>query len=143
MSKSYVSAQLRRTVIERARSCCEYCLQPAAFAFCSHQIDHIIAEKHGGKTVDNNLALACKLCNTLKGSDLASIDPESQEIVRLYQPRHDRWQDHFQLKESELVPLTAIARTTIWLLHLNQDDRLRERLVWLTLQLVHLPTAFE
>ncbi|MEO1792499.1 MAG: HNH endonuclease signature motif containing protein [Cyanobacteria bacterium J06629_19] len=131
MSKTYVPAQLRRIVAERAYDCCEYCLQPAAFAFCSHEIDHVIAEKHGGKTIENNLAFACKLCNTLKGSDLASIDPNSKEVVRLYQPRQDHWHNHFQCKEAELIPLTDIARTTVWLLQLNRADRLMERPLWL------------
>jgi hypothetical protein len=130
MSKTYVSVQLRRTIADYTNNCCAYCLQPEVFAFCSHEIDHIIAEKHGGETVEGNLALACKLCNTFKGSDIASVDPEGQEIIRLYQPRIDRWQDHFQLANAELIPLTAIARTTIFLLRLNRGDRLEERRLW-------------
>jgi hypothetical protein len=78
MSKTYISAKLRRQVIENARNCCEYCLQPELFSFSPHEIDHAISEKHGGKTLFINLALACKRCNTYKGSDIASIDPETQ-----------------------------------------------------------------
>ena len=135
MSKTYISVQLRRAVIERAHDRCEYCLQPSALAFCSHEIDHVIAEKHGGATAEENLALACKLCNTFKGSDIASIDPESQEVVRLYQPRRDRWQDHFKIQQAEFTPLTPIARTTVWLLQLNRGDRLQERSLWLASKL--------
>jgi hypothetical protein len=51
MSKTYVPAQLRRQVAENAQNCCEYCLQPELFSFCVHEIDHIIAEKHGGQTL--------------------------------------------------------------------------------------------
>ncbi len=43
MSKTYVPAQLRRVVVERAYDCCEYCLQPGAFAFSSHEIDRSVA----------------------------------------------------------------------------------------------------
>jgi hypothetical protein len=127
VSKTYVPAQLRRRVAERTANCCVYCLQPEIFAFCSHEIDHIIAEKHGGKTLESNLTLACKLCNTFKGSDIASIDPETGEIVRLYQPGLDCWADHFRLEGAELIPLTAIARTTLRLLDLNRRERLEER----------------
>lgn len=141
MSKTYISATLRRLVSDRAGNCCEYCLQPEVFAFCSHEIDHIIAEKHGGETVADNLALACKLCNTFKGSDIASVDPESQEIIRLYQPGRDRWQAQFRLEEGELVPLNAVARTTVKLLQINRSVRLQERLLWLASGLVRLPQS--
>jgi HNH endonuclease len=139
MSKTYISAKLRRQVIENARNCCEYCLQPELFSFSPHEIDHAISEKHGGKTLFINLALACKRCNTYKGSDIASIDPETQMTTPLYHPRRDSWSDHFQIQDNELVPLTAVARTTIWLLQLNSPSRLRERSLWLTSGLVYVP----
>lgn len=141
MSKTYIPAGLRRLVVNRANGCCEYCLQPEIFSFYSHEIDHVIAEKHGGRTVEENLALACKLCNTFKGSDIASIDPEEKKIVRLYQPRRDRWQNNFQIAEGKLVPITAIARTTVWLLQLNRGDRIKERPMWLLSGQVDIPTA--
>lgn len=55
MSKTYVSASLKRLVFERAQSTCEYRLISTTLALASHQIDHIIAEKHGGNTVSENL----------------------------------------------------------------------------------------
>ncbi|MEL7072200.1 MAG: HNH endonuclease [Cyanobacteria bacterium J06581_3] len=143
MSKTYVSATLRRTVEERAHDCCEYCLQPGIFSFSAHQIDHVIAEKHGGQTVKDNLALACKLCNTLKGSDIASVDPQTQKITRLYQPRKDHWQTHFQYRNGKLVPLTAIARTTVWLLQLNRSNRLQERPLWIASGLIYFLQSTE
>jgi 5-methylcytosine-specific restriction endonuclease McrA len=67
MSATHVSASLRRLVRERAGECCEYCLIPEAMTWALHTIDHIIAEKHGGTTAAENLALACTLCNSRKG----------------------------------------------------------------------------
>jgi HNH endonuclease len=134
MSKTYVPASLRRTISEQAHGCCEYCLQPEIFAFSPHEIDHVIAEKHGGETVEDNLALACKLCNTFKGSDIASVDPLTHEIIPLYNPRRDRWEEHFQLDGVALTPLTSRARTTIRLLQLNRSDRLEERQLWIGIQ---------
>ncbi|MGD1895912.1 MAG: HNH endonuclease [Phormidesmis sp.] len=99
--------------------------------------------KHGGQTDADNLALACKLCNTFKGSDIASIDPKTKKITRLYQPRRDSWQTHFQTKNGELIPFTAIARTTVWLLQLNSSNRLQERRLWIVSGLVHLPITSE
>lgn len=131
MSKTYVSVALRRLVSERSQRCCEYCLQPEALSFGKHEIDHVVAEKHGGTTTEDNLALACTLCNTFKGSDIASVDPETLELVPLYNPRRDRWSDHFEVNQGRLSALTAVARATIRLLQLNRDDRLKERQLWL------------
>jgi 5-methylcytosine-specific restriction endonuclease McrA len=127
MSKTYIPAALRRQVDERARSCCEYCLIPAIASFAPHEIDHIIAEKHGGRTELENLALSCTLCNKHKGSDLASIDPDTEKISPLYHPRQDSWREHFRLIGAEFVPLTSIGRVTIRLLQLNRRDRVEER----------------
>jgi 5-methylcytosine-specific restriction endonuclease McrA len=52
-------------------------LIPDVATFAPHEIDHIIAKKHGGRTEAENLALSCTLCNKYKGSDPASVDPET------------------------------------------------------------------
>jgi len=64
-----------------------------------HEPDHIIAKKHGGETALGNLANACFDCNRFKGSDIASLDPLTQDLVPLYNPRVALWRDHFVLKE--------------------------------------------
>jgi hypothetical protein len=53
-----VPATLHRQVTERAANRCEYCLLPAGVAFFPHEVDHVIAEKHGGATDIENLAFA-------------------------------------------------------------------------------------
>lgn len=55
-----MDAELRQLVWQRASSRCEYCHVPADVALLPFQIDHIIAEKHGGLTVADNLALSCE-----------------------------------------------------------------------------------
>ncbi|QLE59731.1 HNH endonuclease [Nostoc sp. TCL26-01] len=131
MSTTYIPVALRKQVYNRGKGCCEYCLIPDITTFVSHEIDHIIAEKHGGLTQSENLALSCTLCNKRKGSDLASIDPETGKIVPLYHPRQDLWHEHFQLKDAEILPLTAQGRVTVSLLQLNRPDRVEERLLFL------------
>ncbi|MDX2256337.1 MAG: HNH endonuclease signature motif containing protein [Pseudanabaenaceae cyanobacterium bins.39] len=90
MSKSYISTKLRKLVSDRAQNSCEYCLITESLTLASHQVDHVIAEKHGGKTTEENLALSCSLCNQAKGSDIASIDLETGDVIRLYNPRQDQ-----------------------------------------------------
>ena len=104
MSQTYIPAALRQFVRERARDRCEYCLIPESVTFALHWIDHIVAEKHGGKTEAENLANSCILCNQKKGSDLTSIDPETGAIVALFHPRRERWTDHFRLVPDRLSP---------------------------------------
>jgi 5-methylcytosine-specific restriction endonuclease McrA len=86
-----ISPALRKEVRERAKGCCEYCLLPEEQAFFPHEPDHVIAAKHGGETTDDNLALACFDCNRFKGSDIASIDPESRVLTPIFNPRTQAW----------------------------------------------------
>lgn len=127
MPRPHIPNALRRLVIERAHECCEYCLVHQDDRPESHQIDHLIALKHGGQTVNENLALACAICNHYKGSDLASIDPVERVIVALFNPRRQNWDDHFQLSGVQIVGLTPAGRATVELLRLNEDERLITR----------------
>jgi hypothetical protein len=127
MSQTYIPAELRRFVRQRAEDCCEYCRIPESVTFASHEIDHVIAEKHGGLTDASNLALSCAVGNGCKGSDLTSIDPQTGQIVPLFHPRRERWADHFQLVEARIEPLTPAGRVTVRLLQLNHPDRIEER----------------
>ncbi|MBF8276792.1 MAG: hypothetical protein HW390_1865 [Candidatus Brocadiaceae bacterium] len=103
----------------------EYCLIPEVAVLFAHQIDHIIAEKHGGVTQADNLALSCAICNKYKGSDIASLD--ENEVVALFHPRRQHWSEHFQLQEAVIVPLTAHGRVTVKLLQMNCFERIAER----------------
>ena len=127
MSSTYVPAELRRLVITRANQLCEYCLIHEEDTHFGCQVDHIISEKHGGATEAENLAFACSFCNRFKGIDVGSIVEESGEFVQFFNPRIDRWRDHFQLNETEIVPSTAIGAATAKILQFNAIDRLLER----------------
>lgn len=53
---AYVSAALRQAVQARAGERCEYCHFPQALSFLAFEVEHVVAEKHGGATVLDNLA---------------------------------------------------------------------------------------
>ena len=127
MSSSSISAALRQLVIERAESKCEYCLIPEAFSIYSHEVDHIIAVKHGGPTIAENLVLSCLSCNRHKGSDLASLDPISGEIIPLFNPRRQLWSEHFRLNNARIAGITSVGRTTVFLLKINAPTRVLTR----------------
>jgi len=147
MSKSYISASLRRIVGDRANGCCEYCLIPEALSLSSHHVDHVIAEKHGDHTNSDNLALSCSLCNQAKGSDIASIDPNTGETVRLYNPRKDTWTNHFSLQvDSGLIQTqTPIGLVTVKLLRINRPESIRVRQIYCQSKAMtyKLPTPYD
>ena len=119
-----MDSALEQSVRSRARFQCEYCLLPEAVVSTPFQFDHIIARFHGGKTESDNLAYACFHCNNFKGTNIAGIDPESGETVRLFHPRHDARQNHFRWQADRIVGLTPIGRATVATLRLNHPHRL-------------------
>jgi hypothetical protein len=129
VSRTYIGAELRRLVIFRADRLCEYCLIHEEDTFLGCEVDHVISEKHGGRTDDGNLALACLFCNRNKGSDIATLVPGTDRIVRFYNPRADVWQQHFRLGRDgvTVIPLTECGEATVRILGINDGERLHER----------------
>jgi hypothetical protein len=88
------------------------------------QIDHVFVEKHGGQTVESNLALACPHCNRFKGPNIAGLDPDSGQPIRLFHPRTDVWTEHFEFDGPRIIGRTPIGRVTAHVLAMNADDLL-------------------
>ncbi|MAT70349.1 MAG: HNH endonuclease [Planctomycetaceae bacterium] len=119
--------QLRLAVIRRAAGRCEYCRihqDDDAFAF---HVDHVVSQKHGGATAEDNLALACQNCNLHKGTDLTGVDPETGRYTRLFHPRTDLWDEHFRYAGARIEGLTDVGRTTVRVLSMNDSDRVEVR----------------
>ena len=124
---SDIEPALRELVRSRAAGVCEYCRISERFTLAEHEIDHVIAVKHGGQTGLENLALCCVVCNRFKGSDIASIDPETGQLTPLFHPRLDSWDDHYEFRNGEILGLTATGRATVRLLRMNRPTRVKER----------------
>jgi hypothetical protein len=102
---------------------------PQQYDLLTFQCDHIIARKHHGTDDLANLALACFACNNHKGPNIAGVDPETGTVIRLFHPRQDRWEDHFEWRGAVLVGRTPIGRATIDVLAINLPYRIRLRQV--------------
>jgi hypothetical protein len=124
---SYVPAGLRRVVADRADGLCEYCLIHEQDTFLGCQVEHIISEKHGGATVEANLAFACVFCNRFKGSDVATMSQATGRLTRLFNPRTDRWVEHFRVDGMRILGLSEVGQATATLLGFNHPDRVLER----------------
>lgn len=127
MSVTYITADLRRLIVARAEGLCEYCLIAEDDTFYGCEADHIISEKHGGRTDADNLAYACVFCNQAKGSDVGSIHWDTKSLVRFFNPRTDVWAEHFQLQETRIEGITQIGSVTARILGFNDRERLLER----------------
>lgn len=119
----------RRYVRERAGECCEYCHLQQEDHPRTLQIEHTIARQHGGQDDLDNLALSCELCNLRKGPNLSTLDAQTRRLVRLFNPRRDRWAEHFRWAGDgvTLVGATVIGRGTVRLLDMNDEVRLDRR----------------
>ena len=122
-----MNASVRQFVFDRAGRRCEYCRLEQVFHDLPFQIEHIIAKKHKGDDDEENLALSCYNCNAFKGPNIAGIDPQSQQLTRLFHPRRDRWEEHFSWVGCELVGSTDVGRTTIEVLRINNEESIALR----------------
>jgi 5-methylcytosine-specific restriction endonuclease McrA len=112
----------KEAVRSRARGICEYCYSQESFATQSFSVEHIIPLQAGGGEGEENLAFACQGCNNHKYTRTAAIDPVTDELVRLFHPRVDRWDDHFIWSHdfTRIVGLTPSGRATVQVLQLNR-----------------------
>lgn len=122
MPELRVTKKQRERVKERAKGCCEYCQSSVQFAPEAFSVEHIIPRAKGGATRLDNLALACQGCNNHKYIKTEALDPISGESVMLFNPRKQRWEDHFAWSDDFLYVkgLTAIGRAIIAALEMNR-----------------------
>ncbi|MCB0837881.1 MAG: HNH endonuclease [Bacteroidetes bacterium] len=118
---------IRSQVARRAQFKCEYCLMPEELSFLPFQIDHIISLEHGGGSEIDNLAYSCPHCNQHKGSDLSTFLEHYQDIERLFNPRIDQWNGHFEVSSGEIRSISRIGKATVKLLRMNEPERLAIR----------------
>lgn len=129
---SSLSETLRQKVRQRAGNRCEYCLSNQDYIMGRLQIDHIQPLAKGGTDTEDNLCLACELCNQYKWIQTESLDPQSGETVSLFHPRQQQWKEHFtwSAEGTEIIGLTACDRATIDALRLNNNLAVIVRQNW-------------
>jgi len=122
---------LRELVVRRANGLCEYC-QTAQTIVIEIEVDHIIPESAGGLTTEENLCLACVSCNSYKNAAQIAPDPESGDDVPLYNPRTQKWKDHFRWSEegTRLIGRTSTGRATVERLKINREIVVQARERW-------------
>lgn len=116
-----MTTDLATAVPARAGFLCEYCRLPDSVEHVQFELEHIIPLQHDGPTTLSNLAYACQHCNRHKGPNLSGIDRESTRprVVRLFNPRRQRWADHFAWDGPLIVGRTSNGRATVSVLKMN------------------------
>jgi hypothetical protein len=117
----------REEVRQRAAGQCEYCHLPEVYVLTPFQIEHVVARQHRGTDTLGNLAYACLHCNLHKGPNLTGIDPKTKKLTRLFNPRRHRWSRHFRWHGEVLVGTSAVGRTTVEVLAMNDPARVALR----------------
>lgn len=123
-----ISHKQRRLVRQHAEDCCEYCRVSQHGRLARFHVDHVIAIIQGGSDTDDNLCLACPECNSYKGTNVAALDPLTSNATKLYNPRQQKWDDHFKINaDATLTGLTPEGRTTAFVLRFNDAERVKQR----------------
>jgi len=116
-----ISHEIKQTIRGRAEYLCEYYHSPERLSANRFTVDHVIPKSLGGSDEIDNLALACRRCNERRYNFVAGIDPDTQEIVPLFSPRRQQWEEHFVWTDQGVVieGITPIGRATCIRLDLN------------------------
>ena len=130
--KARVPRPLRERVARTAGYRCGYCRTPQSIAGFRLSIEHIIPQAKGGETVEENLWLACHACNEFKSSRVEARDPATGKHIRLWNPRRQKWSDHFSwsVDGTEIIGLTPCGHATVATLQLNRPELVAARFLW-------------
>ena len=96
------------------------------------EIEHIIPRSRGGTDGEDNLWVSCGLCNLYKGAQIDAIDPVDGKTVSLFNPRQERWNEHFRwdAEGSNIIGISAVGRATVVALQLNNELAVEVRRNW-------------
>ena len=123
-------------VVTRANRVCEYCNAPEIISNVAFEVDHTIPISKRGSDELENLALSCRICNLRKSDHTTAIDPLTQTIVPLFNPRQHTWSEHFAKSTTSpylIIGKTPIGRAAIDRLDLNSNLQVRAREFWVAL----------
>jgi hypothetical protein len=131
---SQISEAVRVRVRASAQDRCGYCQSLQKYVLGILEIEHIIPKAAGGSDEEENLWLACRLCNSYKGIQTQGQDPESDRNVKLFNPRFQQWTRHFTWinNGTHIEGITACVRATVIAMQLNNPYAVPVRQAWIS-----------
>jgi HNH endonuclease len=132
VSTPYIPENVKTRVREAAKNRCGYCQSLQKYVLGVLEIEHIIPKAFGGNDNEENLWLSCRLCNSYKGIQTKATDPISDQTVQLFNPRTQKWSQHFTWSEDSayIVGSTPCGRATVLALQLNNIYAVTVRQAW-------------
>lgn len=132
---AYIPVELQRQIRSHFRNCCAYCRTAEELTVAIFEFEHIIPRSVGGETIFDNLCLSCPTCNRYKSTLQTALDPTTKQMVPLFHPHLQVWEEHFSWSEDaiELAGLTPIGSATIVALKMNRPQLIRVRRMWVKL----------
>lgn len=132
MSPGGINEAVRKQIRTMAGNRCGYCRSLQKYVLGMLEIDHIIPKAKGGTDDPDNLWLACRLCNGYKGTQTHAVEPKTGQRVQLFNPRQQRWSEHFQWSDdgTQIIGRTACGRATVIALQLNNLIAVTVRQQW-------------
>ena len=129
---AYISVVERKQLLTADGSQCAYCQTTVENSGQPLTVDHIWPESQGGPTSFENLCFSCRRCNEFKGAATTGRDPATGQVVPLFHPRRERWNEHFEWDKSgtHIHGLTPVGRATIGVLNMNNDTIVKSRQRW-------------
>lgn len=131
---SQISEKIRERVRLQANNQCGYCRSHQKYVLGVLEIEHIVPKAAGGSDNEENLWLACRLCNSYKGIQTRASDPLTDRKVKLFNPRRQKWGLHFiwTNKGTHISGITATGRATVLALQLNNPYAVTVRHAWIS-----------
>ena len=132
---TYIPVELRRQIRDHFANCCAYCKTAESLTVAIFEVDHIEPQSAGGATVFGNLCLCCPTCNRYKASRQLVEDAMTEQLVSLFHPHQQEWQEHFSWSSdaTEIVGRSPIGRATIAALRMNRSQLVRVRRMWVAM----------
>jgi hypothetical protein len=118
------AASFAQAVRQRAGERCEYCRMHQSLQGATFHVEHVVPMSRGGPTALENLAWCCPSCNLHKSDRTHASDRDTGDLVPLFHPRQDDWNQHFAWQDHSLSGITPTGRATIAALKLNAERRL-------------------
>ncbi len=126
--KKDLDEKLRR----QAKNRCGYCLNPQELIPYKLEIEHIFPQSLGGKSIEENLWLACRECNAHKAAKTEAVENLTGKTVKLFNPRTQNWNEHFEFSktDSQIIGKTPCGRATVEALQINNFYQTTARSIW-------------
>jgi HNH endonuclease len=130
----YISESLKAQIREQAGNRCGYCRSLQKYVWGTLEIEHMTPKSKGGNSEEENLWLACRPCNGYKSDQTHGVDPVSGQAIALFNPRQQKWTEHFSWSDdgAYILGLTACGRATVNALQMNNTAAVAVRRSWVS-----------